>query len=67
MSLVGPRPLVESEDACSRAMTGIGRGYARHDRAMAATGPMKAKLSELVELDNMYASNWRSGPTSTSC
>ena len=59
MSLVGPRPLVESEDA-------LLEGYDRHRSRLTPgmtgpwqlRGPMSASLSELVKLDYMYASNW---------
>ncbi len=59
MSLVGPRPLVEPEDA-------LLEGYDRHrSRFMPGMtgpwqlrGPMNANLSELAKLDYMYASNW---------
>jgi exopolysaccharide biosynthesis polyprenyl glycosylphosphotransferase len=59
MSLVGPRPLVESEDA-------LLEGYDRHRSRLTPgmtgpwqlRGPMNASLSELVKLDYMYASNW---------
>jgi exopolysaccharide biosynthesis polyprenyl glycosylphosphotransferase len=59
MSLVGPRPLVESEDA-------LLQGYDRHRSRLTPgmtgpwqlRGPMNATLSELVKLDYMYASNW---------
>ncbi len=59
MSLVGPRPLVESEDA-------LLEGYDRHRSRLTPgmtgpwqlRGPMNASLSELAKLDYMYASNW---------
>ena len=59
MSLVGPRPLIESEDA-------LLEGYDRHRSRLTPgmtgpwqlRGPMNASLSELVKLDYMYASNW---------
>ncbi len=59
MSLVGPRPLVESEDA-------LLEGYDRHRSRLIPgmtgpwqlRGPMNASLTELVKLDYMYASNW---------
>jgi exopolysaccharide biosynthesis polyprenyl glycosylphosphotransferase len=59
MSLVGPRPLIEAEDA-------LLQGYDRHRSRLTPgmtgpwqlRGPMNAALSELAKLDYMYASNW---------
>jgi exopolysaccharide biosynthesis polyprenyl glycosylphosphotransferase len=59
MSLVGPRPLIESEDC-------LLQGYDRHrSRLMPGMtgpwqlrGPIDAPLPELAKLDYMYASNW---------
>jgi lipopolysaccharide/colanic/teichoic acid biosynthesis glycosyltransferase len=59
MSLVGPRPLIEAEDA-------LLRGYDRHRSRLTPgmtgpwqlRGPMSAALSELAKLDYIYASNW---------
>lgn len=59
MSLVGPRPLIESEDR-------LLQGYDRHrSRLMPGItgpwqlrGPIEAPLSELAKLDYIYASNW---------
>lgn len=59
MSLVGPRPLVESEDA-------LLRGHDRHRSRLTPgmtgpwqlRGPLNASLAELARLDYMYASNW---------
>jgi len=59
MSLVGPRPLIESEDA-------LLRGYDRHRSKLMPgmtgpwqlRGPLDASLPELAKLDYMYASSW---------
>lgn len=59
MSLVGPRPLVESEDAL---LTGYDRHRSRLMPGMTGPwqlrGPLNASLSELARLDYLYASNW---------
>jgi exopolysaccharide biosynthesis polyprenyl glycosylphosphotransferase len=59
MSLVGPRPLVESEDAL---LTGYDRHRSRVTPGMTGPwqlrGPLNASLSELARLDYLYASNW---------
>jgi lipopolysaccharide/colanic/teichoic acid biosynthesis glycosyltransferase len=59
MSLVGPRPLIESEDAL---LTGYDRHRSRLTPGMTGPwqlrGPLDASLSELAKLDYMYASNW---------
>jgi lipopolysaccharide/colanic/teichoic acid biosynthesis glycosyltransferase len=59
MSLVGPRPLIESEDR-------LLKGYDRHRSRLTPgitgpwqlRGPIEAPLSELAKLDYIYASNW---------
>jgi exopolysaccharide biosynthesis polyprenyl glycosylphosphotransferase len=59
MSLVGPRPLIASEDA-------LLMGYDRHRLRLIPgmtgpwqlRGPLKASLGELARLDYLYASNW---------
>jgi exopolysaccharide biosynthesis polyprenyl glycosylphosphotransferase len=59
MSLVGPRPLIRSEDA-------LLQGYDRHRTKLPPgmtgpwqlRGPIDAPLTELAKLDYMYASNW---------
>jgi exopolysaccharide biosynthesis polyprenyl glycosylphosphotransferase len=59
MSLVGPRPLIESEDQ-------LLQGYDRHRSRLTPgitgpwqlRGPIDAPLSELAKLDYIYASNW---------
>ena len=59
MSLVGPRPLIESEDV-------LLQGYDRHRSRLTPgmtgpwqlRGPINATLPELARLDYMYASNW---------
>lgn len=59
MSLVGPRPLIESEDR-------LLQGYDRHRSRLTPgitgpwqlRGPIDAPLSELAKLDYIYASNW---------
>jgi exopolysaccharide biosynthesis polyprenyl glycosylphosphotransferase len=59
MSLVGPRPLIESEDAL---LTGYDRHRSRLTPGMTGPwqlrGPLNASLNELVRLDYLYASNW---------
>jgi exopolysaccharide biosynthesis polyprenyl glycosylphosphotransferase len=59
MSLVGPRPLIESEDAM---LIGYDRHRSRLTPGMTGPwqlrGPIDASLSELAKLDYMYASNW---------
>ena len=59
MSLVGPRPLVESEDVL---LTGFDRHRTRITPGMTGPwqlrGPINASLPELAKLDYMYASNW---------
>jgi len=59
MSLVGPRPLIESEDAL---LTGYDRHRLRLIPGMTGPwqlrGPLKASLAELARLDYLYASNW---------
>ncbi len=59
MSLVGPRPLVESEDSL---LTGYDRHRSRLTPGMTGPwqlrGPLNASLSELARLDYLYASNW---------
>jgi exopolysaccharide biosynthesis polyprenyl glycosylphosphotransferase len=59
MSLVGPRPLIESEDSL---LTGYDRHRSRLTPGMTGPwqlrGPIDASLSELAKLDYMYASNW---------
>lgn len=59
MSLVGPRPLIESEDAL---LTGYDRHRSRLTPGMTGPwqlrGPIDASLPELAKLDYMYASNW---------
>jgi exopolysaccharide biosynthesis polyprenyl glycosylphosphotransferase len=59
MSLVGPRPLIEAEDVL---LLGYDRHRSRLTPGMTGPwqlrGPMNATLSELAELDYMYASNW---------
>jgi exopolysaccharide biosynthesis polyprenyl glycosylphosphotransferase len=59
MSLVGPRPLIRSEDI-------LLQGYDRHRSKLSPgmtgpwqlRGPIDAPLTELAKLDYMYASNW---------
>ena len=59
MSVVGPRPLVESEDA-------LLVGSDRHRSALPPgitgpwqlRGPLRASLQELAQLDYIYASTW---------
>jgi exopolysaccharide biosynthesis polyprenyl glycosylphosphotransferase len=59
MSLVGPRPLIESEDQ-------LLQGYDRHRSRLTPgitgpwqlRGPIDAPLTELAKLDYIYASNW---------
>jgi exopolysaccharide biosynthesis polyprenyl glycosylphosphotransferase len=59
MSLVGPRPLIESEDC-------LLQGYDRHRARLLPgmtgpwqlRGPIDAPLPELAKLDYMYASHW---------
>jgi lipopolysaccharide/colanic/teichoic acid biosynthesis glycosyltransferase len=59
MSLVGPRPLIEAEDA-------LLMGYDRHRSRLTPgmtgpwqlRGPFDATLPDLAKLDYMYASNW---------
>lgn len=59
MSLVGPRPLIESEDR-------LLQGYDRHRSRLVPgitgpwqlRGPIDAPLAELAKLDYIYASNW---------
>jgi exopolysaccharide biosynthesis polyprenyl glycosylphosphotransferase len=59
MSLVGPRPLIESEDAL---LIGYDRHRSRLTPGMTGPwqlrGPLEASLPELAKLDYMYASNW---------
>ena len=59
MSLVGPRPLIKSEDAL---LTGYDRHRSRLIPGMTGPwqlrGPLKASLAELARLDYLYASNW---------
>jgi exopolysaccharide biosynthesis polyprenyl glycosylphosphotransferase len=59
MSLVGPRPLIESEDAL---LTGYDRHRSRLIPGMTGPwqlrGPLDASLPDLAKLDYMYASNW---------
>jgi exopolysaccharide biosynthesis polyprenyl glycosylphosphotransferase len=59
MSLVGPRPLIESEDAL---LIGYDRHRSRLTPGMTGPwqlrGPLDASLPELAKLDYMYASNW---------
>jgi exopolysaccharide biosynthesis polyprenyl glycosylphosphotransferase len=59
MSLVGPRPLIESEDAL---LTGYDRHRSRLTPGMTGPwqlrGPLDASLSELAKFDYTYASNW---------
>jgi exopolysaccharide biosynthesis polyprenyl glycosylphosphotransferase len=59
MSLVGPRPLIESED---RLLQGYDRHRSRLMPGMTGPwqlrGPIDAPLPELAKLDYMYASNW---------
>jgi lipopolysaccharide/colanic/teichoic acid biosynthesis glycosyltransferase len=59
MSLVGPRPLIESGDAL---LTGYDRHRLRLIPGMTGPwqlrGPIKASLAELARLDYLYASNW---------
>lgn len=59
MSLVGPRPLIESEDAM---LTGYDRHRSRLTPGMTGPwqlrGPINASLPELAKLDYLYASNW---------
>jgi exopolysaccharide biosynthesis polyprenyl glycosylphosphotransferase len=59
MSLVGPRPLIESEDAM---LIGYDRHRSRLMPGMTGPwqlrGPMEASLPDLAKLDYMYASNW---------
>jgi exopolysaccharide biosynthesis polyprenyl glycosylphosphotransferase len=59
MSLVGPRPLIESEDSL---LTGYDRHRSRLTPGMTGPwqlrGPLDASLPELAKLDYMYASNW---------
>jgi exopolysaccharide biosynthesis polyprenyl glycosylphosphotransferase len=59
MSLVGPRPLIESEDA---QLQGYDRHRSRLTPGMTGPwqlqGPLNASLAELAKLDYMYASNW---------
>jgi lipopolysaccharide/colanic/teichoic acid biosynthesis glycosyltransferase len=59
MSLVGPRPLIESEDAM---LEGHDRHRSRLTPGMTGPwqlrGPINASLAELARLDYMYASNW---------
>jgi exopolysaccharide biosynthesis polyprenyl glycosylphosphotransferase len=59
MSLVGPRPLIRSEDV-------LLEGYDRHRTKLTPgmtgpwqlRGPIDAPLTELAKLDYLYASNW---------
>jgi exopolysaccharide biosynthesis polyprenyl glycosylphosphotransferase len=59
MSLVGPRPLIASEDVL---LTGYDRHRLRLIPGMTGPwqlrGPLKASLAELARLDYLYASNW---------
>jgi exopolysaccharide biosynthesis polyprenyl glycosylphosphotransferase len=59
MSLVGPRPLIESEDAL---LTGYDRHRSRLIPGVTGPwqlrGPLDASLPELAKLDYLYASNW---------
>jgi exopolysaccharide biosynthesis polyprenyl glycosylphosphotransferase len=59
MSIVGPRPLIESEDSL---LTGYDRHRSRLTPGMTGPwqlrGPLAASLPELAKLDYMYASNW---------
>jgi exopolysaccharide biosynthesis polyprenyl glycosylphosphotransferase len=59
MSLVGPRPLIESEDSL---LQGHDRHRSRLNPGMTGPwqlrGPLNASLAELARLDYMYASNW---------
>jgi exopolysaccharide biosynthesis polyprenyl glycosylphosphotransferase len=59
MSLVGPRPLIHSEDAL---LTGYDRHRLRLIPGMTGPwqlrGPLNASLAELARLDYLYASNW---------
>ena len=59
MSLVGPRPLIQSEDAL---LTGYDRHRMRMIPGMTGPwqlkGPLNASLAELARLDYLYASNW---------
>lgn len=59
MSLVGPRPLIECEDAL---LQGHDRHRSRLTPGMTGPwqlrGPLNASLTELARLDYMYASNW---------
>jgi len=59
MSLVGPRPLIESEDAL---LSGIARHRSRLTPGMTGPwqlrGPIEASLADLSRLDYLYASNW---------
>jgi exopolysaccharide biosynthesis polyprenyl glycosylphosphotransferase len=59
MSLVGPRPLIESED---RLLQGYDRHRSRLVPGMTGPwqlrGPIEAPLPELAKLDYIYASNW---------
>lgn len=62
MSLVGPRPLIESEDSL---LTGYDRHRSRLIPGMTGPwqlrGPIEASLPDLAKLDYMYASNWSIG------
>jgi len=59
MSLVGPRPLIESEDAL---LSGVARHRSRLTPGMTGPwqlrGPIEASLADLSRLDYLYASNW---------
>jgi exopolysaccharide biosynthesis polyprenyl glycosylphosphotransferase len=59
MSLVGPRPLIESEDSL---LQGFDRHRSRLTPGMTGPwqlrGPLNAALPELAKLDYLYASNW---------
>jgi exopolysaccharide biosynthesis polyprenyl glycosylphosphotransferase len=59
MSLVGPRPLIEEEDA---QITGGDRSRLRLTPGITGPwqikGPMTTPLSEMTKLDYLYISNW---------
>jgi lipopolysaccharide/colanic/teichoic acid biosynthesis glycosyltransferase len=59
MSLVGPRPLVVSEDA---AVVGADRRRLILPPGMTGPwqtdGPSRGSLAEMVRLDNHYVANW---------
>ena len=59
MSLVGPRPLIPSEDI---AITGWYRRRSQITPGITGVwqlyGPVAAPLSEMIKLDYLYVANW---------